>query len=102
MESDDEVEDEGFFDELLVLQLQIEDWQRRSALSIVAAECMELVSSSPARPVEQVFNAVPSSPQQVSEQVAQFGNAERHLAAGSFFLPVSAERPVPRGPAWPV
>jgi hypothetical protein len=35
--------------------------------------------SSPLGPAQQVFNAVPSAPEQVSEQVAQFGHAERHL-----------------------
>ena len=37
--------------------------------------------------LEKMLNAVPSAPEKVSEQVAQFGYAERHLLAWSFFLP---------------
>ena len=46
---------------------------------------MELVVPSLSGPMQQMFNAVPFSPEQLSEQIAQFRNAERHLAAGSFF-----------------
>ncbi|MGA9465542.1 MAG: carboxylesterase family protein [Terracidiphilus sp.] len=46
----------------LVLQLQIEDWEWRSALSVVASQSMELMFSSPSGPVEKMLNAVPSSP----------------------------------------
>src|ERR1035437_10135344 len=62
---------------------------------------MELMLSSPLGPVQQMLNAVPSSPEQVGEQVAQFRYAERQLPAWSFFLRVRAESPVPHGPAWP-
>jgi len=41
-----------------------------------------------------MFNAVPSAPEKVSEEGAQFGHAERHLPNWSFFLPVRAEWPV--------
>jgi hypothetical protein len=51
---------------------------------------MELMFSSPFGPVQQMFNAVPSAPEKVSKQVAQFGHAERHLPVWSFFLPVRA------------
>jgi len=74
-----------------ILQLQIEDWQWRSAFLVVVAQRMKLMSSSPLGPVEQMLNAVPSSPEQMREQVAQFGYAERHLPGGSFFLRVRAE-----------
>jgi hypothetical protein len=40
--------------------------------TVVAAKGMELVPSSPSRPVQQMLNAVPSSPEQASEQMAQF------------------------------
>jgi hypothetical protein len=40
--------------------------------AVVAAKCMELMLSSPLGPVQQMLNAVPSSPEQVGEQVAQF------------------------------
>jgi hypothetical protein len=36
----------------------------------MAAQCMELMFSSPLRPVKKMLKAVPSSPQQVCEQVA--------------------------------
>ena len=62
---------------------------------------MELMLSSPLGPVQQMLNAVPSSPEQVGEQVAQFRYAERELPAWSFFLRVRAESPAPHGPAWP-
>jgi hypothetical protein len=45
---------------------------------------------SPLGPLEKMLNAVPSAPEKVSEQVAQFGHAERHLPVWSFFLPVRA------------
>ena len=51
---------------------------------------MELVLSSPFGPEQEMFNAVPSSPQHSREQMVQFRYAERNLAAGSFFLPVLA------------
>jgi hypothetical protein len=38
----------------------------------VAAKSVELVLPSPLGPVEEMFNAVPSSPEKVREQVAQF------------------------------
>ena len=50
---------------------------------------------------EKMLKAVPSSPEQVCEQVAQFGYAERYLPVWSFFLRARAKRPTPRGPAWP-
>jgi hypothetical protein len=56
---------------------------------------------SPLGPVPQMLNAVPSAPEKVSEQVAQFGYAERHLPAGSFFLRVRAGRLAPLRLAWP-
>ena len=46
---------------------------------------MELVFPSPLGPVQQMVKAVPFSPEQLSEQMAQFRHAERHLAAKSFF-----------------
>jgi hypothetical protein len=52
---------------------------------------MELMASSPFGPKQQVLNAVPSAPEKVSKQVAQFGHAERHLPNWSFFLPARAE-----------
>ena len=61
---------------------------------------MELALSSPLRPEQEMVNAVPSAPEQASEQMAQFRHAERDLSVWSFFLPVRAERPVSRGPAW--
>lgn len=39
-------------------------------LPVVAAQCKELMFSSPLGPVEKMFKAVPSSPQQVSDQGA--------------------------------
>ncbi len=59
----------------LVLRLQIEDRQRGATFTIVAAKSMELMLSSPLRPVQQVFNAVPTAPESMSEQMAQFGYA---------------------------
>ena len=41
--------------------------------------------SSPLRPVEKMLNAVPSAPEQVSEQMAQFRKAEQYLPVGSLF-----------------
>src|ERR1017187_8774027 len=46
---------------------------------------------SPLEPVQQMLNAVPSAPEQVNEQVAQFRYAERHLPAWSFFSPCAQE-----------
>jgi hypothetical protein len=48
---------------------------------------MELMLSSLFGPGQQVLNAVPTAPEQMREQMAQFGYAERHLPAGSFFSP---------------
>jgi hypothetical protein len=52
----------------------------------MAAQGVELMSSSPLGPVEKVFNAVPSAPEQASEEVTEFRYAERHLPVWSFFL----------------
>jgi hypothetical protein len=38
----------------------------------VTSKSVELMLPSPLGPVEKMLNAVPSSPEQVSEQVAQF------------------------------
>jgi hypothetical protein len=41
-------------------------------LPVVMDESFELVLSSPLGPLQKMFNAVPSAPEQVSQQVAQF------------------------------
>jgi len=51
--------------------------------------------------MQQMFNAVPSSPQHLGEQVAQFRYAEWDLSAWSFFLHGLAEWPRLQTPAWP-
>jgi len=67
----------------------------------VTAQRVELMVSSLFGPVQQMFNAVPSAPEKVSEEGAQFGHAERHLPNWSFFSPCAQNGQYSRSPLLP-
>ena len=69
----------------LVLQLHLSSREQEVLFSVVEELGEELMLSSPLRPMEQMFEAVPAPAQHENQQMPDFRNAEGNLPGRRFF-----------------